>query len=53
MIGVGINLGDFIRTHNIGFGEDWTIQFEKENIFTLDEEMDNHLKARILLGIAD
>ena len=31
VIGGGINLGDFIRTHNIGFGEDWTIQFEKEN----------------------
>ncbi len=30
VIGVGINLGDFIRKHNIGFGKEWTIVFEKE-----------------------
>lgn len=30
VIGVGINLGDFIRKNHIGFGEEWTITFTKE-----------------------
>lgn len=30
VLGVGINLGDFIRSYHIGFGEDWKIVIEKE-----------------------
>ena len=30
VLGVGINKGDFIRTYQIGFGNDWTITIEKE-----------------------
>ena len=30
VLGIGINLGDFIRKYGIGFGEDWTVIIEKE-----------------------
>ena len=29
-MGIGINLGDFIRKYDIGFGENWTVIIEKE-----------------------
>ena len=30
VVGIGINRGDFIRTHGIGFGENWTVTIEKD-----------------------
>lgn len=29
VVGVGINLGDFIHKYNIGFGSDWTIEIQE------------------------
>ena len=30
VLGIGINLGDFIQKYDIGFGENWTVIIEKE-----------------------
>ena len=32
VLGIGINLGDFISKYGIGFGEDWTVIIEKERV---------------------